>query len=245
MQLIPVLEVRHGKSVHTEKKNAFSNKIVAENPLEIVKLWFEQGIRRIHLVDVDGIETGEPSNVDLVSQLKQNHPELCIQVIGGITSVDNAFIWIDAGADFLVVTGKAMRQKNLLTDICVEFPDKVFVEVDSRNGEVGLGTGEPEFKLAAIADQLEENGVTGLVVTEVPPKGHVNNSNLLSINEMSSKVNLPIFANGGIERLEDIATLLENQVGKLTGIIIGKVVFQDSFCLNTAQKMLSEYRVAC
>ncbi len=40
----------------------------------------------------------------------------------------DAFVWMDAGADYLVLTGKAMRQKNLLTDICVEFPEKVIVE---------------------------------------------------------------------------------------------------------------------
>jgi phosphoribosylformimino-5-aminoimidazole carboxamide ribotide isomerase len=238
MQLIPVLEVRHGKSVHTEQKNAFANKIVAEDPLDIVNLWYQQGIRRIHFVDVDGIETDEPCNVDLVTTLKKNHPDLCIQVLGGITSVDYAFVWMDAGADYLVLTGKAMRQKNLLTDICVEFPERVIVEVDCRNGSVGMGTGEPEFKLATIADQLEEDGVTGLVVTEVPNKGHVNYSNLAAISEMSNDIPMPIFANGGIETLDDISRLLENQVQKLTGIIIGKVVFKEDFCLNTAQKML-------
>ena len=53
MQLIPVLEIRHGKSVHTEKKNAFVDHVVSKDPLETVNYWYAQGIRRIHFVDVD------------------------------------------------------------------------------------------------------------------------------------------------------------------------------------------------
>ena len=92
MQLIPVLEIRHGKSVHTEKKNAFVDHVVSKDPLETVNYWYAQGIRRIHFVDVDGIETREPCNVDLLAKIKQSYPELCVQVIGGIVDIDSAFI---------------------------------------------------------------------------------------------------------------------------------------------------------
>ena len=245
MQLVPVLEIRHGKCVHTEPKNDFVDHVVSEDPLEMVKGWVEKGIKRVHFVDVDGIESGEPCNFDLLSLIKQQNPDLIIQVIGGIKCVDSAFIWMDAGADFLVLNGKASRQKDLLSDICVEFPAKVLVEIDSRQGAVGLGSGEPHFQLTTIAKQLEEDGVVGLVVTEVPKEGHVNTHNLLSVNELSQGVNIPIFANGGIDKLADLKMLLENHAEKLTGIIIGKVVHRDSFCLNKAQKMLNDYQVVC
>ena len=244
MQLVPVLEIRHAKCVHTERKNSFVDHVVSEDPLETVENWVKKGISRIHFVDVDAIETGEPCNVDLLSKIKQNHPEVEVQVIGGIKCVDSAFIWMDAGADFLVLNGRAVRQKNLLSDICVEFPNKVLVELGSRQGAVDMGNGEPTSEIRSLAKQLEEEGVVALLVTEVPTQGHVSSLNLLSVNQLSQKVELPIFANGGIEKMADLKLLLENHAEKLTGILIGKVVHQDTFCLAKAQKMLDEYMAA-
>ncbi len=243
MQLVPVLEIRHAKCVHTEHKNAFTDHVVSEDPMETVANWVKEGIQRIHFVDVDAIESGEPYNVDLLASIKNHFPDLQVQVIGGIKCMDSAFIWIDAGADFLVLNGKAIRQKGLLADICIEFPSKVLVEIGSRKGAVGMGAGEPTSQFRSLAEQLEEDGVTGLLVTEVPSQGHVNSDNLLRVNELSQKVKMPIFANGGIEKLADLKTLLENHAEKLTGILLGKVVHQKTFSLNKAQKMLSEYQV--
>ncbi len=244
MQLVPVLEIRHAKCVHTEHKNAFKDHVVSEDPIETVACWIEQGIKRIHFVDVDAIESGEPSNVDLLAKIKAQFPSIEIQVIGGIKCVDSAFIWMDAGADFLVLNSKALRQKNLLSDICVEFPFKVLVEIGSRRGAVGMGAGQPTFDIKALAKQLDDDGVAGLLVTEVPEEGHVNSLSLLSVNQLSQGVEMPIFANGGIEKLADLKLLLENHAEKLTGILLGKVVHQKTFSLHQAQQMLNEYQVA-
>ena len=241
MQLVPVLEVRHGKCVHTEAKNAFVNKVVKEDVFDVVSNWVKQGIDRIHLVDVDAIESGEPENVDLLTNIKKQFPDLTVQVLGGIKSIDSAYIWIDGGADYLVLNGKALRQRNLLDDTCVEFPGKILVELDCRQGNVGMGTGEPTFKLTSLARQLEEDGVIGLVITEVPENGHVTNNGLLSINELTQNVRMPVFANGGIEKLADLKSLLEVQTEKLSGVLIGKALHK-GFCLDEAFSMIAEYQ---
>jgi len=240
MQLIPVLEIRHGKSVHTEPKNRFVNQVVKLDAMETVAKWVNSGISRIHLVDVDGIESGEPENVDLVSRIKKTYPRLELQVLGGIKCIESAYVWADAGVDYLVLTGKAMRQRNLLDDICVEFPGKVLVELDSRHGKVGMGSGEPEFNLTSLASQLEEDGVVGLVVTDVPENGHVNLTNLIAISEVSQSVDMPVFANGGIEKVADLKRALDSGLNKLSGVIIGKAL-HNGFCLDEAHLLIQEY----
>lgn len=241
MLLVPVLEVRHGKCVHTEAKNDFVEQVVKEDVCEVIQQWVDKGVERIHLVDVDAIESGEPENVDLVTQIKSTFPKLMIQVLGGIKCIESAYIWIDGGADFLVLNGKAMRQRNLLDDACMEFPGKILVELDCRQGYVGMGSGEPTFKLISLAQQLEEDGVVGLVITEVPENGHVNNSGLLSINEITKKVKIPVFANGGIEKITDLKNLLDSQTKKLSGVLIGKAV-HNGFCLNEANDLIQQYQ---
>ena len=244
MLLIPVLEVKQGKSVHTEHINASRDKIITEDPIEIVGSWVDCGISRIHFVDVDAIRLGEPCNVDLLRQIKQAFPDLTIQVTGGIKSVDSAFIWMDAKADFMLLNGKAMRQKNLLEDIFVEFPENILVEIDSRRGAVGMGSGEPCFQFSKLAKQLEDEGVVGLVVTEIPSQGHVNQSNLLRVSHLSESVDIAVFANGGIESFEDLKSLIKQGINHLDGILIGKLIYDKDFDLQQAQQLLSKLKLA-
>jgi len=243
MQLVPVLEIRHGKCVHTEAKNAYSDQVVKEDVMEVLEKWVGQGVKRVHLVDVDAIESGEPENVSLVRQIKAQFSQLEVQVLGGIKCIESAYIWIDGGADYLVLNGKAMRQRNLLDDACIEFPGKILVEIDSRQGKVGMGANEPNSQLTNLAQQLEEDGVVGLVVTEVPENGHVSQANLLSINEITHQVEMPVFANGGIEKIADLKSLLESHSEKLSGVLIGKAL-HNGFCLNEANSLIQQYQAS-
>jgi len=241
MQLVPVLEIRHGKCVHTEPKNAFVDHVIKENVSETVAKWIDKGVSRIHIVDVDAIESGEPENVDLVASLKNTYPEIEIQVLGGVKCVESAYVWMDAGVDYLVLTGKAIRQRNLLDDICVEFPGKVMVELDCRQGQVAMGAGEPTFSLESIAKQLEEDGVVGLVVTEIPENGHVNNQSLQKVAALAESLDLPVYANGGIEKMGDLKGILERQAKRLGGVLLGKPLY-NGFCLNEARTMIEQYQ---
>ena len=244
MQLVPVIEIKQGKCVHAEHKDELVDHIVSENPLETVSHWAEKGIKRIHFVDVDAIQSGEPENVDLLTEIKEQNPTVEIQVIGGIRCLDSAFIWMDAGADFLVLNGRTVRQGDLLSEICLEFPGRILAEIDSRHGKVESKDGVENTQFETMVNKLDEEGIIGLVVTEVPDRGHVNGRELLKVNELSQRVNMPIFANGGVRSMDDLKTLLENHAERLTGVVIGKVIHSKEFSLDVAQELLGEYQQA-
>jgi phosphoribosylformimino-5-aminoimidazole carboxamide ribotide isomerase len=241
MQLVPVLEIRRGKCVHIEPDRKHVKKVIKEEAIDMVDTWVKKGVSRIHIVDVDAIESGEPVNVDLVSKIKQQYPELSIQVLGGINCVDSAYIWNDAGADSLVLNGKSIRRRNLLSDICMEFPDKILIELDCRQGDVGMGSGEPTMKLTCLAKQLEEDGVAGLVVTELEQDSNGKNNSLLDIGELCKAVDIPIYANVGIRKAEDLRGVLELQVRQPCGILIGKAIY-NGFSLNEASGLIENYQ---
>ncbi len=237
MQLVPVLEIRHGKIVHTEAKNNFVDEVIKEDILEVIACLAENHISRVHLVDVDAVECGEPVNVEIIPQIKAKFPEIEIQVLGGVRCIESAYIWMDAGADYLVLNGKAIRQRNLLDDVCLEFPDKILVEVDCSQGKVAMGSGEPVFKLVNLARQLEEDGVVGLVVT------NVNESKLPHIQALSNELKMPVYANGGIEKTADLQAMLEQKSDRLGGILIGKALHSKNFSLNEANHLINQYQV--
>ena len=92
MKLIPILEIRHAKSVHIEYDASNESHVVSEDPMESVAKWDKKGIRRIYFFDVDAVESGEPCNVNILRKIKTKYPHIIIQVIGGIKCLDSAFI---------------------------------------------------------------------------------------------------------------------------------------------------------
>lgn len=222
MQFVPVLEIHHGKCVHIESNAKRVNTIVTEDVMQVVDGWINKGVERIHLIDIDAIKSGEPENVDIVSKIKQKYPQLCIQVLGGINSVDSAFVWVDGGADFIVLNGKSIRQRHLLDDICMAFPQSVLVEVDSQCGNVGMGSGEPTFKLTTLAKQLEDDGIAGLLVTEVSQSLHQKGSSLLDIGDLCKTINIPIYVNVGLRKVDDLKQLLNAEVERPFSLLIGQ-----------------------
>ena len=250
MKLIPVLEIRHGKAVHTEPKNAFAKQVINSDPLESVKSWMLAGINTIHIVDVDAVEQGEPVNFELISDIKAKFPLMTIQISGGINSIESAFIYIDAGADYLVLSGRAVKRERLLMDICMSFAGQVIVEIDCRDGlvEKGLYSGE-DVSLSQVTGKLKDYGVKRLIVTDIPETGHVNYQNIQCVDKHSFNTEIPMYANGGINSLAELdflkADFLKGKpLSNLAGILLGKIIYEKSFNLDSAVKALSRQRLA-
>ncbi len=245
MQLIPVLEIRHGHCVQTEPKNAFVKKVVNNDPAEIIKYWISCGIESIHIVDVDAIEQGEPINVDLIASLNFQFPLLKIQASGGIKNVESAFIYIDAGVDYLVLSSRTLRKKSILVDVCIEFKNKVIAEIDTRNGLIGYSSSLGDnITLQHVTEELAEYGVNQLIITDIPESGHVNCQNIQLVNSNSSRSLLPVYANGGINSPADLEYLIENKLNNLSGLLLGKVIYDDNFNLASAVKAFFPQQLA-
>ena len=197
MQLIPVLEIKQGRAVHSEHQSSGINQ-VSDEPIALLNQWSQQGVSAIHLVDVDAITQREPVNVDLISAIKLRFPHLQIQVSGGIDCMNSAYIYMDSGVDQLVISGKVLKRQRFLLDLCMTFSGQVIAEVDSRQGKVSDISIQPqETSLELLSKSLVDSGVNQLIVTDIPDTGHVSYNNLLNVNSQAGAVNIPVFANGG------------------------------------------------
>lgn len=242
MQLVPVVEIHHGKCVTHAVDSPKNGKLITQDILSVIDQWAEKGVDRIHLLDIDAIKVGEPQNISIVRKIKQQHPHIAIQVMGGINSVESAYIWRDGGADYFVLNSKAMRRRDLLDDICFDFPNAVLVEIDSLSGNVGMGSGEPTLKLAAIAKQLEDDGVSGLVVTEVSRDLQTKGNSLLDIGELCKTVGIPIYVNVGVRKTNDLKQLLELQMQQPFSILLRSSAY-DNLHMQSASNLLNKPQV--
>ncbi len=241
MQLVPVLEIRHGKCVHTEFKNQFAEEVIKEDVIEVVSRLTEKGVQRLHIVDVDAIESGEPENVNLIRKVKLQFPDTELQVIGGIKCIESAYVWADAGVDYLILSGRASRQRDLLDDICMEFPHRVMAEIDCNQKKLASDGLDPIEQLLRNAQRLENDGVMGLIVTHIGNSGMRDKSSLAILGEFTESLEIPVYANGGINNTQDLEALLASHVKTPAGILVGKPLHNGEICLDSAHGLLQQY----
>ncbi len=238
MLLIPVMELKSGKSVHTQR-NGEEKTIISEDPLQTLAPWMEAGCQRIHIVDVDAVISKQPVNTHIIRKIHDQYPDLEIQV-GGVSQEEDILIWLDAGVKYLVLNSKAIRRPHFVIDMCVEYAGSIMVALDSHNGSVRFKGENNQHGLVELAKEFDDEGVQGLILTNVPDKGHVNHDNITICCEVAREVEMPIIANGGVRHLADLESLKRAHGCRLNGIIVGRPLYNHSIDFKKAHDLIQQ-----
>lgn len=223
MLLIPGFELRKGhiavpKPVHDKKEDP----LMYLDAFTTIAKFVGEGARRVHVIDTDGAHEGQPVNVDIVQQLRKNHPDLEIEVTGGIKSIEHAELWLDVGASYVVLTGKMLRQRDSVIDLCGEYPGAVIVSMEAREGLVHTHNGTPQPAEALIA-QYEEDGVAGLFYSEVHAPGDRRDP-LPYAAALAKSSSMPVVCNGGVHAFTTAKLLNKAPLNALAGVVIGRAL---------------------
>ena len=87
MLLIPAIDLKDGKCVRLRQGNMNDATVFSDDPIGVAQRWLDAGARRLHIVDLDGAAAGEPVNAGLIHRIAASHPDLIIQIGGGIRDV--------------------------------------------------------------------------------------------------------------------------------------------------------------
>ena len=137
MDLWPAIDLRGGRCVRLLQGNYDRETVFADDPVEQVRRFVDQGARRIHVVDLDGAKSGSPVQADLVARMVKAAGVPC-QLGGGIRSLDIARAYADAGVSRLVVGSVAIEQPELLGIMAEALPGKIVLGLDARDGRVAV-----------------------------------------------------------------------------------------------------------
>ena len=123
IELIPAIDIIDGKCVRLSQGDYGKKTIYSESPLDVAKLFADNGIRRLHLVDLDGAKASHVVNLRVLESIA-NHTNLIIDFGGGIKSLDDASRLLDAGADKITLNSAAIARPQYMagwinTDVTV------------------------------------------------------------------------------------------------------------------------------
>tara|TARA_B100000497_G_C7611152_1_gene367027 strand:+ start:25 stop:651 length:627 start_codon:yes stop_codon:yes gene_type:complete len=204
--------------------------------------WVDEGAERLHIVDLDGARLGSPINMAVISKICDKFPSIPVQIGGGIRDLETAEKYLSAGASFIIVGTKAVEDPNFIKILCSKFPKKVIVGIDAKNGEVATeGWLSISDKNAIDFAKIFENlGVAEIVYTDIEKDGMMKGLNIEATLDLAKNVKIPIIASGGVSCIEDIYKIGAYTKSGISGIIIGRALYEKKFNIEEAKKVFDE-----
>jgi phosphoribosylformimino-5-aminoimidazole carboxamide ribotide isomerase len=237
MLIIPAIDLKDGKCVRLRQGRMDDSTVFGDDPVAMAKRWVDAGARRLHLVDLNGAFAGEPVNGDAVRRITRTFPGLPVQIGGGIRSRETAASYLEAGVGWVIIGTAAVRNPSFVEELCSEFPGRIIVGIDARNGMVATdGWAEvTSVGAVALARRFAQAGVAAIVYTDIDRDGMMGGVNVEATRELAESGGIPVIASGGITTLEDVKALCAVSASGIVGAITGRAIYEGTLDLAEAQ----------
>jgi len=237
MIIIPAIDMKDGQCVRLRQGRMDDDTIFSDDPVAVASDWVAQGARRLHLVDLDGAFAGEPRNAAVVQAICKAHPDLPVQIGGGIRSIEHAQSYIDAGISYLIIGTLAVKQPEFVDKLCERFPGKVIVGLDAKDGFVATeGWAEASSTTAvSLGKRFEDVGVSAIVYTDISRDGMMQGVNVEATASLANAITIPVIASGGVTNLDDVTALCKVDGTPIYGAIVGRALYEHTIDLSQAQ----------
>lgn len=227
LQIIPAVDVLGGRVVRLVHGDYRRVTEYAPDPVAQARAWIEQGAALVHVVDLEGARTGEPS-VELWEALAE--AGVRFQVGGGIRLADTARLALEAGAERVVMGTAAVWEPEELA--AVGDPRRVVAAVDVRDGRAtGAGWLDGGRRIGEVLDGLAAHGIGRLLVTGIGRDGTLQGPDLDLTWTVASDGRFAVLASGGVASLDDLAAVAG--LG-CEGVIVGRALYEGRFTLAEA-----------
>ncbi len=242
MLIIPAIDLKDGQCVRLRQGLMEDATVFSDDPVAMADQWVEQGCRRLHLVDLNGAFEGKPVHAGVVQAITKNHPNLEIQIGGGIRTIESARTYIDAGVSFIIIGSKAVSDPEFIYELCREFPGKIIVGLDAKSGMVATdGWAEvSDLHVIDLAKKFESAGVSAIVYTDIARDGMMQGLNLEGTAELARAISIPVIASGGVTNNDDVHGLCKLGDSGIVGAITGRAIYEGTLDLAEAQALADQ-----
>jgi phosphoribosylformimino-5-aminoimidazole carboxamide ribotide isomerase len=232
MEIIPAIDLRHGKCVRLYQGDYAQETVFSEDPVGMAQRWQAEGAKRLHLVDLDGAAAGEPRNTAAIQQIV-GVVRIAVQVGGGIRRLEIVKQLLQIGVQRVILGTAAVQEPALVEEACRRFGPAIIVSVDARDGFVSTHGWLEESRITAaeLVQRMTKLGVERFIYTDVARDGTLTGPNFEAIEALQATTHLPIIVAGGISAVSHIQRL--SQIG-VEGAIVGTALYTGDIDLAEA-----------
>ena len=240
IEIIPAIDIIDGKCVRLSQGDYGQKTVYSTTPLEMARLYAEHGVKRLHLVDLDGAKASHPCNLTSLREIA-SEKLLAIEWGGGIKSRDHLDEVFKAGADYAIIGSLAVKQPELMEEWLKEFGgEKIILGADLRDGKVSVNgwLEDSELTIDDIISRFIPFGLKEAIVTDISKDGMLAGPNVELYKGLQNRFpEITFTVSGGISGIDDIRSL--NSLG-LPRVIVGKAIYENRISLSDLREFTSK-----
>ena len=238
IELIPAIDIIDGKCVRLEQGRYDEKKIYSSHPEEVAQQLEGLGIRRLHLVDLDGARAGHVVNLNILKNISLR-TSLRIDFGGGVKSDDDIRKVIEAGAEMVTAGSIAVRDREQVKKwLHIYGPDTIILGADVRNGKISIHGWQEDTQLELLyfVRTYTDAGIKKLICTDIAMDGMLEGPSTGLYGELRTAFpELEIIASGGVSGMKDILAL--HRIG-INGVIFGKAFYEGRITEEEIRKFM-------
>ena len=222
IEIIPAIDIIDGKCVRLSQGDYDSKKVYNENPVEVAKEFEANGIRRLHVVDLDGAASNHVVNYRTLEQIA-TRTSLVIDFGGGVKSDEDLIIAFESGAQ--MVTGGSIAEKIILG-----------ADVKDHKIAVNGWKDESACELFPFLKEYIHKGIEKVICTDISCDGMLAGPSIELYKEILAEYPaLYLIASGGVSNIGDIEALHEAGV---PAVIFGKALYEGHITLKDLRRFI-------
>jgi phosphoribosylformimino-5-aminoimidazole carboxamide ribotide isomerase len=232
IEIIPAIDLIEGKCVRLSQGDYEVKKIYNEDPLEVAKMFEGAGIKRLHLVDLDGAKAKHIVNHNVLHKIA-SQTSLVIDFGGGVQSDKDLEIAFGSGASMVTGGSIAVRNKDLFLSWIAKYGnEKIILGADCKDHKIAVSGWQESTSIDIIPflDEYRKEGVVKVICTDISKDGMLQGpSTGLYKDILAAFPGLYLIASGGVSCFQDIIDL-EN--ARVPAVILGKSIYENRVRLD-------------
>jgi len=236
MILIPAIDIIKGKCVRLVKGEFKSEKIYSLNPLKIAHFFQKAGLKKLHLIDLEGAKEGKIKNWKTIKDVCQK-TNLLVEFGGGVRKEEDIKKLLDLGADKIILGSLVLKEPERFKKFLKKYKEKIIIAVDIKRNKVYYHGWQRKSnkELYSFLKNLAKLGVETIICTDIERDGTLKGPNLsLYKNVVKTFPKLEIIASGGIRNKKDLEKL--SKIG-VAGAIIGKAIYENKIKVSELSEL--------
>jgi phosphoribosylformimino-5-aminoimidazole carboxamide ribotide isomerase len=238
MEIIPAIDIIDGKCVRLTQGDYEQKTIYNENPLEVAKAFEGAGLKRLHLVDLDGAKEGAVKNWAVLQQIAAS-TTLSIDFGGGIKQDKDLKIVFESGAAYATIGSLAVKQRDVFVSWLQEYgADKFLLGADVKSEKIAVAgwLETTDIDIYEFLDDYVNQGIQQVFCTDVSKDGKLEGPSIDLYKKVIKKFPaLWFIASGGVSSMDDLYTLKD--IG-CSGAIVGKAIYEGRIQLKELKYLL-------
>ena len=239
MEIIPAIDIFKGKCVRLEKGDFSKKKVYAEDPLKVARAFQKAGIKKVHIVDIDGAKEGKVKNWKTIEKLAK-FTRLTLQVGGGFRTQGDIQRLLRLGPHEISLGTIALEAPQKLKKFLKKFGnDKIIADIGLKKRQVyvyGWQRKKTKMDLQSVLYMFSELGVKTVICTDIERDGTLSGPSFSLYRTIIEKFpNFKIIASGGVRSIGDLKKL--SKIGA-AGAIIGKAIYEKKISLKDLKPFL-------